>query len=189
MNVRVTYPKGRIDVFDTSAYVASSPFGQDGMLSNFELRLADIEEDGLWLVANYYAAKPEYRDGEAGIPVARRAKGWRFLLATKDEAARLTDVTVDGEVVIARIAGKLCNMREFETAALQRIGASNDGTLERIAKLHAYLSIESGTEDPSVPGMPKEAVDYALKAIKEQPSRNGKRVVSEDWGDMDEADW
>lgn len=48
---------------------------------------------------------------------------------------------------------------------------------------------ESGTEDPSVSGMPKEAVDYALKAVKEQPSRNGKRVVSEDWGDMDEADW
>ena len=138
MNIRITYPGGRIDVFDTNAYATSAPFDSKNMLTDFEIGLGDIEEEGLWLVANYYAAKPEFRKGAAGIPVARRSRGWRFLLSTAEEAKELCDVTVDGEMVIARIAGDVCNMREFESAALMRIGASNDGVLERIRKLHAF---------------------------------------------------
>ena len=72
MNIRITYPSGRIDVFDTGAYATSAPFDSKNMLTDFEIGLGDIEEEGLWLVANYYAAKPEFRKGAAGIPVARR---------------------------------------------------------------------------------------------------------------------
>ena len=104
MNIRITYPGGRIDVFDTGAYATSAPFGSKNMLTDFEIGLGDIEKEGLWLVANYYAAKPEFRKGAAGIPVARRSRGWRFLLSTAEEAKELCDVTVDGEMVIARVA-------------------------------------------------------------------------------------
>ncbi|WP_460998020.1 hypothetical protein [Trueperella pyogenes] len=86
MNIRITYPGGRIDVFDTNAYATSAPFDSKNMLTDFEIGLGDIEEEGLWLVANYYAAKPEFRKGAAGIPVARRSRGWRFLLSTAEEA-------------------------------------------------------------------------------------------------------
>ena len=189
MNIRITYPGGRIDVFDTGAYATSAPFDSKNMLTDFEIGLGDIEEEGLWLVANYYAAKPEFRKGAAGIPVARRSRGWRFLLSTAEEAKELCDVTVDGEMVIARVAGDVCNMREFESAALMRIGDSNDGILERIRKLHAFMVIETGEENPAIPGVTKTAVEYALAAMEKQPEKSDMRVVSEDWGDMDEADW
>lgn len=80
-------------------------------------------------------------------------------------------------------------MREFESAALMRIGASNDGVLERISKLHAFLLLETGEAKPPVPGVPAEVVEYALSTMKVQPEKSDRRVVSEDWGDMDEADW
>ena len=189
MNIRITYPGGRIDVFDTGAYATSAPFDSKNMLTDFEIGLDGIEEEGLWLVANYYAAKPEFREGAKGIPVARRSRGWRFLLSTAEEAKELCDVTVDGEMVVARVAGDVCNMREFESAALMRIGASNDGVLERIRKLHAFMVIETGEENPAIPGVTEAAVEYALATMKKQPEKGGARVVSEDWGDMDEADW
>ncbi|WP_085831217.1 hypothetical protein [Collinsella vaginalis] len=74
MNVGITYPGGRIDVFDTSAYVASAPFDGKNMLTDFEVSLDGSEEEDLWLVANYYAAKAEYREGSTGIPAARRSR-------------------------------------------------------------------------------------------------------------------
>lgn len=189
MNVRITYPGGRIDVFDTSAYVASAPFDGKNMLTDFEVGLDGIEEEGLWLVANYYAAKAEYREGSTGIPAARRSRGWKFLLATADEAKSLCDVTIDGEMVMARINDSVCNMREFESAALMRIGASNDGVLERIAKLRAFMALELKEETPAIPGIPAEVVEYALSTTEAQPEKGDKRVVTEDWGDMDEVDW
>ena len=42
----------------------------------------------------------------------------------------LCDVTIDGEIVVARICNSICNMRKCESAVLMRIGASNDGVLE-----------------------------------------------------------
>lgn len=89
MNVRITYPGGRIDVFNTSAYVTSAPFDSKNMLTDFEVCLDGIENEGLWFVANYYAAKPEYRKGAERVPAARRSRGWRFLLATANEAKSL----------------------------------------------------------------------------------------------------
>lgn len=189
MNVRITYPGGRIDVFDTSAYVESAPFDDKNMLTDFEVCLNGIEEKGLWLVANYYAAKAEYREGETDIPAARRSRGWKFLLATADEAKSLCDVTIDGEMVVARIGNAVCNMREFESAALMRIGASNDGVLKRIAKLRAFMTLELKEETPAIPGIPAEVVEYALSTTEAQPEKGDMRVVSEDWGDMDEVDW
>ena len=137
-----------------------------------------------------YAAKAEYREGATdNIPAARRSRGWKFLLATADEAKSLCDVTIDGEMVMARINDSVCNMREFESAALMRIGASNDGVLERIAKLRAFMALELNEESPAIPGIPAKVVEYALNTTKAQPEKGDKRVVSEDWGDMDEVDW
>lgn len=53
----------------------------------------------------------------------------------------------------------------------------------------AYELIKAGEENPAIPGVTKAAVEYALAAMKKQPEKGDLRVVSEDWGDMDEADW
>lgn len=37
MNIRITYPGGRIDVFDTGAYATSAPFDSKNMLTDFEI--------------------------------------------------------------------------------------------------------------------------------------------------------
>lgn len=68
MNVRITYPGGRIDVFDTSAFASSAPFDSKNMLTDFEISLDGIEEKGLWLVANYYAAKADTERGRPMYP-------------------------------------------------------------------------------------------------------------------------
>lgn len=51
------------------------------------------------------------------------------------------------------------------------------------------MAIETEEEDPCIPGVSEAAVSYALETMEKQPERDDKRVVSEDWGDMDEADW
>lgn len=79
-------------------------------------------------------------------------------------------------------------MRKFESAALMRIGISNGDVLERISKLHAFQLMETGEENPSVPWMSKGVIEHALSTMGPQPEKSNKRVASENWGDMDEAD-
>ena len=70
-----------------------------------------------------------------------------------------------------------------------RIGASDDRVLERIRKLYAFMVIETGEENPAIPGVTEAAVENALAAMERQPEKSDLRVVSEDWCDIDEADW
>lgn len=90
--------------------------------------------------------------------------------------------------MVARISDSICNMREFESAALMRIGASNDGALERMAKLHAFMTLETKEEASAIPGIPVEVAKYALGTTEAQPEKGDIRVVSEDRCDMDEID-
>ena len=152
MNVRITYPGGRIDVFDTSAYVASAPFDGKNMsrISRSASTASRRKAFGWWPTTT--EPRQSTREGASGIPAARRLRGWKLLLATADEAKSLCDATIDGEIVVAGICDSVCNMRGFESAALMGVGASNDGVLERIAKLRAFMALELKEETPAIRG-------------------------------------
>lgn len=111
MIVKAYYSGGRIDVFDTDRMTDGVP--QPGnLLTNYTLDLSDVNGESLWLCSYYYEAAQTYKDekGPKGLPVARRRDGWSFLLADAEDMQRLNRVTVDGETVLAQIAGELVDV-------------------------------------------------------------------------------
>lgn len=111
MIVKAYYSGGRIDVFDTDRMTDGVP--QPGnLLTNYTLDLSDVNGESLWLCSYYYVAAQAYKDekGPKGLPVARRRDGWSFLLADAEDMQRLNRVTVDGETVLAQIAGELVDV-------------------------------------------------------------------------------
>lgn len=111
MIVKAYYSGGRIDVFDTDRMTDGVP--QPGnLLTNYTLDLSDVNGESLWLCSYYYEAAQAYRDekGPKNLPVARRRDGWSFLLADAEDMQRLNRVTVDGETVLAQIAGELVDV-------------------------------------------------------------------------------
>lgn len=111
MIVKAYYSGGRIDVFDTDRMTDGVP--QPGnLLTNYTLDLSDVNGESLWLCSYYYEAAQAYKDekGPKDLPVARRRDGWSFLLADAEDMQRLNRVTVDGETVLAQIAGELVDV-------------------------------------------------------------------------------
>lgn len=111
MIIKAYYSGGRIDVFDTDRMTDGVP--QPGnLLTNYTLDLSDVNGESLWLCSYYYEAAQAYKDekGPKGLPVARRRDGWSFLLADAEDMQRLNRVTVDGETVLAQIAGELVDV-------------------------------------------------------------------------------
>ena len=117
MIVKAYYAGGRIDVFDTDHLVDGIP--QPGnLLTNYTLDLSDLAGDSLWLRSYYHEAADAYREepGPAGLPFARRRDGWSFLIADSDDLERLNRLTVDGETVLARVAGELVDVAALSWA-------------------------------------------------------------------------
>lgn len=111
MILKAYYSGGRIDVFDTDHHVDAAP-QRGNLLANYTLDLSDVAGDGLWLRSYYHEAAEAYREepGPTGLPVARRRDGWSFLIADADDLDRLNRLTVDGETILARIAGELVDI-------------------------------------------------------------------------------
>lgn len=149
MIVKAYYSGGRIDVFDTDRMTDGVP--QPGnLLTNYALDLSDVNGESLWLCSYYYEAAQAYKDekGPKGLPVARRRDGWSFLLADAEDMQRLNRVTVDGETVLAQIAGEL-----VDVSALMWASEVTDVLAPQIVQFQRLLeSIGLGTiEDLGIP--------------------------------------
>ena len=111
MIVKAYYSSGRIDVFDTDRMTDGVP--QPGnLLTNYTIDLSDVNGESLWPCPYYYEAAQAYRDekGPKGLPVARRRDSWSFLIADAEDMQRLNRVTLDGETVLAQMAGELVDV-------------------------------------------------------------------------------
>ena len=118
MIVKAYYSSGRIDVFDTDRMTDGVP--QPGnLLTNYTIDLSDVNGESLWLCPYYYEAAQAYRDekGPKGLPVARRRDSWSFLIADAEDMKRLNRVTVDGETVLAQMAGELVDVSALSWAS------------------------------------------------------------------------
>ena len=188
MIVKITYDDKRLDVFDTSTFTQAMPLGKQNMLTNFEVRFDDMAFDGLWLAAHSYLAdeafKKEATEGE--VPVARRTKGWRFLLASSEELDHVELVVVDGEAIVKRVLGELVDLQSFDEKAYECIGSSSKGLHERIRELYLYLQKTTGEIEPYVPGVPR---DVAAKVLSLGAEEAADYDIDEEWGDLDEAGW
>lgn len=180
MRIEMAYQNGRVDVFDTMSFTASSPLGKENALTNFELRFDELGKTGLWLAAHHYDADlsctEECPDDET--PVARRRRGWRFLLAEASELDELEWVAVDGEVSLARVLGEMVDVGKLMRSARLWLGAPNQSVAETIVQLFDGLSAVSqadcGIACDAIPrhcGCSEELV-YRLKAACPGQSSN-----------------
>lgn len=193
MIVKITYDDKRLDVFDTSTFTQAMPLGKQNMLTNFEVRFDDMAFDGLWLTAHSYLADDAFKREAANeeVPVARRTKGWRFLLASSEELDHVELVVVDGEAIMKRVFGELVDLQAFDEAAYACIGSSSKGLHGPIAELYGYLKRMTGEPNPKVPGISRDVVDAVISSVAAESKVREKEEdeQAEEWGDMDEAGW
>lgn len=160
MIVKAYYSGGRIDVFDTDRMTDGVP--QPGnLLTNYTLDLADVNGESLWLCSYYYEAAQAYKDekGPKDLPVARRRDGWSFLLADAEDMQRLNRVTLDGETVLAQMAGEL-----VDVSALSWASEVADVLVPQIAQFNRLLE-STGTERVEDLGIPDTVLHRAIGAI------------------------
>lgn len=188
MIVKITYDDKRLDVFDTSTFTQAMPLGKQNMLTNFEVRFDDMAFDGLWLAAHSYLVDDAFKKESANeeVPVARRTKGWRFLLASSEELDHVELVVVDGEAIVKRVLGELVDLQSFDEKAYECIGSSSKGLHERIRELYLYLQKATGEIEPCVPGIPRDVAAKVMSLGAEEAAEDG---IDEEWGDLDEAGW
>ena len=121
MIVKTYYTGGHMDVFDTDHMTEALP-QKGNLLTNYSIDLADREGEAIWLSCYYYETTEEYKNtvGPKGLPVARRRDGWSFLLVDSEDMKTLDRLTVDDEVLVARIGEELADVgavrRAFEAA-------------------------------------------------------------------------
>lgn len=161
MILKAYYSGGRIDVFDTDHHVDAVP-QRGNLLANYTLDLSDVAGDGLWLRSYYHEAAEAYREepGPTGLPVARRRDGWSFLIADADDLDRLNRLTVDGETILARIAGELVDV----TALSWAYDVVNDfRTMANDAMGNIEIfSVEGPSSFESVLGMPRSVLERVI---------------------------
>lgn len=186
MIVKITYDDKRLDVFDTGTFTCPAPLGKQNMLTNFEVRFDEMETEGLWLAAHSYRVDDAISSQAEGdeVPIARRKKGWRFLLSSSEELEHVELVVVDGEAIVKRVCGELIDLQSFDEKAYECIGASSQGLHERICCLYEYLQRFTGEAEPSIPGVPRHVARQLLAA-----GVKAEEESEEDWGDVDEVGW
>lgn len=180
MRIEMAYRNGRVDVFDTMSFTAPSPLGKENALTNFELRFDELGKTGLWLAAHHYDVDPSGTEDcpDDETPIARRRRGWRFLLAEASELDELEWVAVDGEVALARVLGEMVDVGQLKRSAELWLGTSNRSVEETIVQLFDELSAVSqancGIARDAIPrhcGCSEELV-YRLKAARPGRSPN-----------------
>lgn len=184
MMVRIEYEGGRTTLFDTLSFTEGSPFSGANMLTEFELEMREEPEKGLWLTANWYQVRDDWRaDAPAdGIPAARRSRGWRFMLASEAELGRARRVLLDGDEAFARVRGFLCDAAAIGACYREHVGPPSKPLKSQIRDLQRALG------RAEVPGVPDELARL-LAEEKEEGAEEGARKVREDWGDVDEESW
>lgn len=165
MIVKAYYSGGRIDVFETDRMTDGIP--QPGnLLTNYSLDLSDVNGESLWLCSYYYEAAQAYKDeaGPKGLPVARRRDGWSFLIADAEDMQRLNRVTVDGETVLAQIAGEL-----VDVSALSWASEVADALAPQIAQFNRLLE-STGAERVADLGIPASILQGIASSCEREES-------------------
>lgn len=178
MNIQVFYDSGRVDEFDADRFTLPQPFDGNNMLTNFEVRFDNLDTESLWLQAHFYDIRAEYRqDAPADTtPVARRMRGWRFLLVDRTEIRHVSKIVVNGEMVAWRVGEDLVNGIKFRAQELACF--SNDAASSingKAVAVHDYLanadSVLAANEDELCQtfGYTRRAYEQVLLAEGCQP--------------------
>lgn len=107
---------------------------------------------GVWVRMYWHEAADAYRDvvDGAGLPTARRRDGWSFLVADPGDVDVLDRLTLDGEIVLERMAGRL-----VDAARIMRAYDAAEDLGPRTVAAHAHLEAFMGD---GAEGDPDEAI-------------------------------
>ena len=99
---------------------------------------------GTWVRMYWHEAADAYRDvvDGAGMPIARRRDGWSFLVADPSDVDVLDRLTLDGEIVLERMTGRL-----VDAARMMRTYAAAEDFGPRTVAAHAHLEELMGDPD------------------------------------------
>lgn len=145
MKVKIRYKSGRLDVFDTDTFTKSEPFPGTNMLTDFELELDTPREKGIWLSAHMYETGQVDDEDANETPVARRRRGWCFLLAECGEVDDIESVRVDDDVVLQRIFGELVDVLKVDELAKAWI--TNSESMSTADKILVLFDIAPDADD------------------------------------------
>lgn len=181
MKIHIRYGNNRLDIFDTDSFTKSEPFDGTSMLTNFEVRMDTLGNTGLWLMVHHYDASESYSKDVASTetPVARRKRGWRFLLAEASELEEIESVAIDGQPILMRIAGELVDMVRFEQMCSLWLSDSAQSCIaERALALYdrlcdAYRDLSADSKAISrMCGFSSEAIDELRDMVPEDDEEN-----------------
>lgn len=107
---------------------------------------------GVWVRMYWHEAADAYRDvvDGAGLPIARRRDGWSFLVADPSDVDVLDRLTLDGEIVLERMTGRL-----VDAARMMRAYDAAEDLGPRTVAAHAHLE---ALMDDGAEGDPDEAI-------------------------------
>ncbi len=192
MNIQVYYDRGRVDEFDTDHLTMPQPFDGNNMLTNYEVRFDNLDTESLWLQAHFYDIRPEYRrvENTDETPVARRMRGWRFLLVDQSELKHVVKIMVNKEMAAWRQGGCLINGIKFNAAAMECYSDELSTSINKKAiAVHDYLgnAMDATSEDKlcALFGFTRTAFEQVREAecrqgvvpakqveVKEEPDEN-----------------
>ena len=190
MIVKVTYDDQRLDVFDTATFTSATPLGKSNMLTNFEVRVDELGNTGLWLIAHMYETGESFANAakEGETPTARRKRGWRFLLAEAGELSAIEALSIDGQPVLMKVAGELADMVRFEQMCdLWLPSAGGRSIAQRFVLLFDVLcrafpeTAADGDAIARMCGLSKRAIDE----VRERAAPGFEQVDAEE----EEEDW
>lgn len=186
MIVKAYYPKGVVDVFDTDHFTEALPM-RGNLLTNYVLDWTGaLNGGGVWVRMYWHETADAYRDvlDDAGLPVARRRDGWSFLVADAGDVGVLDRLTLDGEIVLERIAGSL-----VDAARLMRAYDAAEDLGPRAVSAHAYLEAlvgdgsEGDPEDAICSSMGMDAKAWRAIEGTQAALAASRAQVRENWGD------
>lgn len=190
MKVQIRYESNRLDIFDTSTFTKAEPFEGTNMLTNFEVRVDELGNTGLWLIAHMYETGGSFANAakEGETPTARRKRGWRFLLAEASELSAIESLSIDGQTVLMKVAGELTDMVRFEQMCdLWLPSAGGRSITQRFVLLFDVLcrafpeTAADGDAIARMCGLSKRAIDE----VRERMAPGFEQVDAEE----EEGDW
>lgn len=120
MKVEVLYKSHRYEEFDSSTQTCPEPYRGKGtnILSDWNLYLGSLEENGIILVQHWYDGSPSNSQGNVtfegvSVPAAARKVGCAMLLVSPDELDEIIWLKKDGEKLLWREGDDLINGERF----------------------------------------------------------------------------
>ncbi len=190
MKVQIRYESNRLDIFDTSTFTKAEPFEGANMLTNFEVRVDELGNTGLWLIAHMYETNESFANAakEGETPTARRKRGWRFLLAEASELPGIESLSIDGQLVLMKIAGELADMVRFEQMCDLWLPSSGGRSMaQRFVLLFEALCrsfperAADGDAIARMCGLSKRALDEVRERIAPAFDQENEAEAEDDW--------